>query len=90
MFVVFGIGERATGILVQIAKVLAIMFGVAKAGRGWAIGGVIGIVYALTTFLLFSIVDPRFCIGTGILLEMLFAGLIGVLSALLLRGFARQ
>ena len=90
LFVVLGMGGMAMGILIQIAKVFAIMFGVAKAGRGLVIGGVIGVVYALVAFLLFSVVDPRFDIGAGILMEMLFAGVIGVFSALLLRGFARN
>jgi len=96
LFIVLGMGGGATFVLIQIAKVLSIFFGVGKAlggtrGKGWLVGGIIGLVYTLFAFLAFSVVDMgEFSITTGILVEMLFAAVVGIASAFLLRGFAKN
>jgi len=92
IFIVLGMGGMASDIFIQIAKVLSIFFGVGMALKsvnklGWVYGLATGVVYSLLAFLIFSVVDVNFGIGVGILAEMLFAGVVGVLSALLLRGF---
>ncbi|MCL2587508.1 MAG: TIGR04086 family membrane protein [Firmicutes bacterium] len=95
LFIMLGLGGGMTTILVQITKVISIFFGVGMAlksveGKGWLYGGIIGLIYTLLAFLIFSVVDVDFGISTGIFVEMLFASVVGMFSALLLRGFRRH
>ena len=92
LMIMFGLGGTVTDILIQIIKILSIFFGVGMALKtvhrlGWLYGAIIGILYTLVAFLVFSAVDSEFSITSGILLEMLFAIIVGIFSSFLLRGF---
>lgn len=74
----------------QIIKVLGIFWGVTVTlrhieNRGWLFGGLVGFVYTLLMFLIFSIIDSNFGITTGLLADILFACVIGVFSAMILK-----
>jgi len=74
----------------QIIKVLSIFWGVAVAlrgidKRGWLFGALIGLLYTVIIFLIFSIIDTNFGITSGLLADTLFACVIGVISAFILK-----
>ena len=74
----------------QIIKVLSIFWGVAVAlrgidKRGWLFGALIGLLYTVIIFLIFSIIDTNFGITSGLLADILFACGIGLISALILK-----
>ena len=74
--------------IVQVIKVLSIFLGVMVAlrgveKRGWLHGGILGIVYTVLAFFVFSVVDGDFSVTAGLLTDMLFAVAIGVISACL-------
>lgn len=76
--------------VMQVIKVVCIFIGVAIALRkakkfGWLYGGLIGILYMVLTFLIFSLLDGNFTIGWAALSDLLFQTLVGVVSAVLLR-----
>lgn len=76
--------------IMQVIKVVGIFFGVAIAlrharSKGWLCGGLVGIVYMMLTYLIFSMLDGNFTIGFGTLSDLLFQTLVGVVSAVLLR-----
>jgi len=74
----------------QIIKVLSIFWGVAVAlkgieKRGWLFGALVGLLYTVIIFLIFSIIDTNFGITTGLLADTLFACAIGVVSELIFK-----
>ena len=74
----------------QIIKVLSIFWGVVVAlrgieKRGWMFGALVGLMYTVIIFLIFSIIDTNFGITSGLLADILFACLIGVFSAMILK-----
>lgn len=76
--------------VMQVIKVVCIFFGVAIAlrkakNKGWLYGGLIGILYMVFTFLIFSLLDGSFTIGLTALSDLLFQTVVGVVSAFLLR-----
>jgi len=76
--------------IVQVIKALAIFVGVMAVARNvgrraWLHGGILGLVYTGLAFLLFSIITPNFSITDGFLFECLFAIIVGMASAMLLR-----
>ncbi|MCL2756257.1 MAG: TIGR04086 family membrane protein [Firmicutes bacterium] len=90
-----GIGSTTIGIITQVIKVISIFIAVRIAlreikKRGYLFGGIIGIVYTVLTFFIFSIITTEFSITTGILFEFLFAITIGAASALLLKMGRRE
>ena len=90
-----GIGGVAITVTSQIIKVLSIFIGVAIAlrgieKRGFIFGGIIGILYTAFAFLVFSIIDSSFDLTAGLLTDALFATVVGVLSAFLLRAAGRS
>jgi putative membrane protein (TIGR04086 family) len=85
-----GLDGAATKPIAQIIKVASIFFGVYIALKhieknGWLWGGVIGLIYTVLAFFVFSIVDSTFSITGGLITDMLFACAIGVISAVLLK-----
>jgi len=74
----------------QIIKVLSIFWGVAVAlrgieKRGWLFGMLVGLLYTVIIFLIFSIIDTNFGITTGLLADTLFACAIGAVSAMIIK-----
>lgn len=76
--------------VMQVIKVLCIFMAVALGlkhakGKGWLLGGAIGIIYMILTFLIFSMLDGNFTVGLGALSDLLFQTLTGVVSGMVLR-----
>jgi len=85
-----GTGSYGIHIIMQIVKVISIFIAVRIAlrnitKRGWLIGGIVGIIYTILIFFIFSIINTEFSITTGILFELMFAIAIGAFSGLLLK-----
>jgi len=79
----------------QVIKVLSIFWGVLVAlrgieKRGWLFGMLIGLLYTVIIFLIFSIIDTNFGITTGLLADTLFACVIGAVSAMILKILRRR
>lgn len=84
------LGDGVIKPVMQVIKVVCIFAGVAVAlkhakSKGWLYGGIVGILYMIFTFLIFSLLDGNFTIGFGALSDLLFQTLAGVVSAFLLR-----
>lgn len=84
------LGNNVLKPIMQVIKVVGIFFGVAIAlrharSKGWLCGGLVGIIYMMLTYLIFSMLDGNFAIGFGTLSDLLFQTLVGVVSAVLLR-----
>jgi putative membrane protein (TIGR04086 family) len=76
--------------IVQVIKVLCILFGVGIALKninraGWLVGAAVGVLYMVFAFLIFSCIDGNWEIGITTLNDLLFAAAAGVVSAFLLR-----
>lgn len=74
----------------QIIKVFSIFWGVAVAlrhieKRGFLFGALVGLLYTVIIFFIFSIIDTDFGIATGLVADGLFACVIGALSAMILK-----
>jgi putative membrane protein (TIGR04086 family) len=81
--------------VVQCIKVFCILIGVGitirnTTGRGWLWGGIVGILYTVLAFCIFSAIDGSFVIDISALNDLVFAAIIGVISAMLLRGRNRN
>ena len=76
--------------VMQVVKVISIFIAVAIAiksikNQAWLFGGLIGLLYMVVTFLIFSMLDGKFVIDFTALSDLLFEVLVGVISAILLR-----
>ena len=76
--------------VMQVVKVISIFIAVAIAiksikNQAWLFGGLIGLLYMVVTFLIFSMLDGKFVIDFTALSDLLFGVLAGVISAILLR-----
>ena len=85
-----GIGGVTLNIVNQAIKVISIFIGVGITlrgvqKRGWLFGGLMGLLYAVFIFLLFSIINTNFEITTGLLYDMLFGVAFGVISVFLVK-----
>jgi putative membrane protein (TIGR04086 family) len=74
----------------QIIKVLSIFWGVVVAlrgieKRGWLFGALVGLLYTVVIFLIFSMIDTNFGITSGLLADILFACAIGAISAMIIK-----
>ncbi|MCL2570501.1 MAG: TIGR04086 family membrane protein [Firmicutes bacterium] len=88
-------GGTIIAVITQIIKVLAIFYGVGVvtryvSKRAFIHGAIFGIIYTAVTFLVFSLLATNFDITTGFLYDMLFATVIGVISAFLLKTGRRE
>ena len=89
------ISDAITKPVVQIIKVISIFIGVMIAlkhiqKRGWLFGAVVGLCYTVLAFFVFSIVYNEFSITNGLLTDMIFAVIIGALSAMLFKTMKAQ
>ena len=85
-----GFTSGTVGMIAQIIKVVSIFLGVfivlrRTSGRAWLHGAIVGLVYTVIAFFIFSIIDSNFSITSGLMLDALFALIVGVVSAVLLR-----
>jgi putative membrane protein (TIGR04086 family) len=85
-----GMGANAIKPVVQIIKALSIFTGVYAVLRhveknAWLHGGILGLVYTVLAFFILSIIDKNFSLTGGFFVDALFALVIGVASAFLLR-----
>jgi len=85
-----GLSGITLNIISQIIKVVSIFVGVGICirsfqKRGWLYGGIMGILYTAFAFFVFSIIGTNFDITVGFLYDMLFAIVVGVVSAMLLK-----
>ena len=74
----------------QAIKVLSIFVGVFVVvrhieKRAWLHGAIVGLIYTVLVFFIFSIVDRSFDITGGLFIDTFFALVIGVICAMLLR-----
>jgi len=84
------ISDGAINPIVQVIKVISIFVGVMFALRsleknGWMFGGLVGLLYTVIAFLIFSIIHAEFSITQGLLTDIFFAGAIGAISALTMK-----
>lgn len=85
-----GLSNAVISPVMQVVKVICIFIGVAIAlkpakSKGWLYGLLVGIFYMVLTFIVFSLLDGHFVINLGALSDLLFAALVGLVSAVLLR-----
>ena len=85
-----GMSNQVITPVMQVVKVVCIFVAVAIAikpakSKGWLYGAVVGLLYMVLTFLIFSMIDGQFVIGVKALSDLLFQVLVGVVSAVILR-----
>jgi putative membrane protein (TIGR04086 family) len=81
--------------IVQGIKVLCILIGVGIAiknttGHGWLWGGIMGVLYTVFAFCIFSAIDGSFVVDLSALNDLVFAIIIGIISAMLFRGRIKE
>lgn len=85
-----GLGNGVITPVMQVVKVVSIFIAVAIAiktikSKAWLYGGLIGLLYMVITFLIFSMLDGKFIVDMTALSDLLFEVLAGVVSAILIR-----
>ena len=85
-----GIGGGAVRVIAQIIKVVSIFYAVRVTLRnigkfGYLYGAVVGLLYMVLSFFIFSILDSEFSVTVGLLNDILFAIAVGVFSAIVMR-----
>ena len=79
----------------QVIKIISIFWGVAVAmrgidRRGWIFGALVGLLYTVIIFFIFSIISTDFGITSGLLADGLFACVLGAFSAMILKTLRSQ
>ena len=85
-----GISSNAITPIMQVVKVVCIFVAVAIAlkhakSKGWLYGALVGMIYMVLTFLIFSLMDGKFTVGISALSDLLFQTLVGLVSGVILR-----
>ena len=85
-----GIDNRVISPVMQIVKVICIFVAVLIAlkparSKGWLYGALVGLLYMVLTFLIFSMIDGRFNLGINALSDLLFQTFAGLVSGVILR-----
>jgi len=85
-----GLGGTTIQAVTQVIKIVSIFYGVGIAirhveKRGWLHGMVLGLLYTVTAFFLFSVLSREFDITQGLMYDVLFATIIGALCAVIFR-----
>jgi len=80
---------------IEIIKILSIFWGVIVALRhiekhGWLFVALVGLMYMVLIFFIFSIISPEFGLISGLLTNILFACLVGAFSAMILKTLRTQ
>lgn len=85
-----GLNSNVITPVMQVVKVICIFVAVAIAikpakSKGWLYGALVGLLYMILTFLIFSLIDGKFSIGLNALSDLLFQSLVGLVSGVMLR-----
>ena len=85
-----GLSNQVISPIMQIVKVVCIFVAVAIAlksvkSKGWLFGALVGLLYMVLTFLIFSLLDGEFNLGFNALSDLIFQSLVGLISAVILR-----
>lgn len=85
-----GLSNDVIAPVMQIVKVVCIFMAVVIAlkpakSKGWLYGALVGLLYMILTFILFSLLDGKFTVGLGSLSDLLFQTLVGSVSGIILR-----
>ncbi|MCQ2382042.1 MAG: TIGR04086 family membrane protein [Clostridia bacterium] len=85
-----GLSNNVISPIMQVIKVICIFVAVAIAikpakSKGWLYGALVGVLYMILTFLIFSLLDGKFVVNITALSDLLFESLVGVVSAIILR-----
>ena len=85
-----GLSNQVISPVMQVVKVVCIFVAVAIAikpakSKGWLYGALVGFLYMVLTFLIFSLLDGKFSIGLNSLSDLLFQTLVGLVSGVILR-----
>ena len=85
-----GLNNNVITPVMQVVKVICIFVAVAIAikpakSKGWLYGALVGLLYMILTFLIFSLIDGKFSIGLNALSDLLFQTLVGLVSGVILR-----
>lgn len=85
-----GLSDNVISPVMQVVKVICIFVAVAIAlksvkSKGWLFGAIVGLLYMVFTFLIFSLLDGKFTVGMTALSDLLFQTLIGLISGVILR-----
>ncbi len=72
----------------QVIKALSILcgcfvFGKKIKNKGWLWGGVIGLLFTIMAFLIFSILDGSFTFNLSLLNDILFGTLMGIIAGII-------
>ena len=89
-----GIGGNTITVIAQIIKVVSIFYAVKVAlrnveKRGYIFGALVGLLYMVLSFFIFSILDDGFSVTVGLLNDLIFAMTLGVASSVLIK-FGRK
>ena len=76
--------------VMQVVKVISIFVAVAIAikpakSKMWLYGALVGFLYMVLTFLVFSLLDGQFIVDASACSDLLFQVLVGLVSAVVLR-----
>ena len=85
-----GVSNHVISPVMQVIKVVCIFVAVAIAikpakSKIWLYGALVGLLYMILTFLIFSLIDGKFSIGLNALSDLLFQTLVGLVSGVILR-----
>ena len=85
-----GVSNHVISPVMQVIKVVCIFVAVAIAikpakSKAWLFGALVGLLYMVLTFFIFSLLDGKFNIGFSALSDLLFQTLVGLVSGVILR-----
>ncbi len=85
-----GLNNNVITPVMQVVKVICIFVAVAIAikpakRKGWLYGALVGLLYMILTFLIFSLIDGKFNVGLNAFSDLLFQSLVGLVSGVILR-----
>lgn len=85
-----GFSNQIISPVMQVVKVICIFVAVAIAikpvkSKGWLYGALVGLLYMVVTFLIFSLLDGKFKLGINALSDLLFQTFVGLVSGMILR-----
>lgn len=72
----------------QVIKALSILIGCFVFGKkiktkGWLFGGIIGVLFTLLAFVVFSILDGSFSFNLNLLNDIIFGALMGIIAGII-------
>lgn len=82
------IGDMAIKIVNQIIKIVSVLLGVLVAlkkdkAKGLLKGAVIGALYTITSYLVFSILVASFSFGLSMIFDLIFSSIVGLICGII-------